>query len=105
MILKWTLNERDRLCGVETSVLVLGSLESCCVHGNEPAVFTKQINEESFVLFVTYNQNDEIEENEMGGACSTNWGKRNTYRLLVRKREGKRPLERPRHRRVGGGLV
>jgi hypothetical protein len=24
---------------------------------------------------------------------------------LVRKREGKRPLERPRHRRVGGGLV
>jgi hypothetical protein len=33
----------------------------------------------------------------MGVACSTNGDKRNAYRLLV----GKRPLGRPRHRRVG----
>jgi hypothetical protein len=26
-------------------------------------------------------------------ACSTNWKKRNAYRILVGKREGKRPLE------------
>jgi hypothetical protein len=35
----------------------------------------------------------------MGGACSTNGGeKRNVYRLLVGKPEGRRPLGRPRHR-------
>jgi hypothetical protein len=34
----------------------------------------------------------------MGGACSTNGEKRNAYRILVRKPEGKRPLERLRHR-------
>jgi hypothetical protein len=36
----------------------------------------------------------------MGWACSTDEKKRNTYRLLVGKPEGKRPLERPRHRWV-----
>jgi hypothetical protein len=36
----------------------------------------------------------------MGGPCSTNGEKRNAYRLLVGKQEGKRPLERPRRRRV-----
>jgi hypothetical protein len=35
---------------------------------------------------------------EMGGACSTNGEKRNTYRILVGKPEGKRPLGRPRRR-------
>jgi hypothetical protein len=29
-----------------------------------------------------------------------NWEKRNPYRILVGKPEGKRPLGRPRHRRV-----
>jgi hypothetical protein len=33
---------------------------------------------------------------EMGGACSTNGEKRNAYRILVGKPEGKRPLGRPR---------
>jgi hypothetical protein len=33
----------------------------------------------------------------MGRTCSTNWKKRNIYKLLVGKPEGKRPLERPRH--------
>jgi hypothetical protein len=32
----------------------------------------------------------------MGGACSPNGGKRNVYRLLMRKPERKRPLGRPR---------
>jgi hypothetical protein len=32
----------------------------------------------------------------MGGACSTNGEKRNAYRLLVGKPEGRRPLGRPR---------
>jgi hypothetical protein len=36
----------------------------------------------------------------MGGACSTNGEKRNAYRLLVGKPEGRRPLERPRRRWV-----
>jgi hypothetical protein len=34
-----------------------------------------------------------------GGSC-TNGEKKNTYRLLVGKSEGKRPLGRPRRRRV-----
>jgi hypothetical protein len=32
----------------------------------------------------------------MGRECSTNGEKRNTYRILVGKPEGKRPLGRPR---------
>jgi hypothetical protein len=34
----------------------------------------------------------------MGRACSTNWEKRNTYRILVEKPEGMRPLGRPKRR-------
>jgi hypothetical protein len=36
----------------------------------------------------------------MGRACSTNVGKRTAYRILVGTPEGKRPLERRRHRWV-----
>jgi hypothetical protein len=36
----------------------------------------------------------------MDGPCSTNGEKRNAYRLLVGKTEGKRPLGRPRRRCV-----
>jgi hypothetical protein len=36
----------------------------------------------------------------MGWPCSTNGEKRNAYRLLMGKPEGKRPLERPRRRWV-----
>jgi hypothetical protein len=36
----------------------------------------------------------------MGGASSMNGEKRNAYRLLVGKPEGKRPIGRPRHRWV-----
>jgi hypothetical protein len=33
----------------------------------------------------------------MGGVYSTNGEKRNAYRILVGKPEGKKPLGRPRH--------
>jgi hypothetical protein len=36
----------------------------------------------------------------MGRACSTNVKKRNSYRILVGKPDGKRPLGRPRRRSV-----
>jgi hypothetical protein len=41
-----------------------------------------------------------VEDDEVGGACSTNGEKRNVYRLLVGKPEGKGPLGRPRRRRI-----
>jgi hypothetical protein len=37
----------------------------------------------------------------MGRACSSNWEKRNAYKILVGKPEGKRPLGRPRSTWVG----
>jgi hypothetical protein len=51
-------------------------------------------------FFSKYNQNDNVKEDEMGGACSTNGVKKNVYRLLVGKPTGKRPLGRPRCRWV-----
>jgi hypothetical protein len=51
-----------------------------------------------FVLFAKYNQNDQVEEDEVGGVCGTNGEKKNAYRLLVGKQEGKRPLGRPTRR-------
>jgi hypothetical protein len=36
----------------------------------------------------------------MGSACSTNGERRNAYRILVGKPEGRRPLGRPRRRWV-----
>jgi hypothetical protein len=39
-------------------------------------------------------------KDEMGRVCSTNGAKRNAYRILVGKPEGKRPLGRLRHRWV-----
>jgi hypothetical protein len=41
-----------------------------------------------------------VEEDVMGGSFSTNGEKRNAYRLLVGKPEGKKPLGRPRSRWV-----
>jgi hypothetical protein len=52
------------------------------------------------VLFSKYNLNDEVKEDEMGGACRKNGEKRKAYRILVGKPEGKRPLGRPRCRWV-----
>ena len=41
---------------------------------------------------------DQIEKNEIDGACSTYGDMRGKYRILVRKPEGKRPLGRPSRR-------
>jgi hypothetical protein len=49
-------------------------------------------------VFAKYNYNGQVKEDEMGEACSTNGEKRNAYRILVGKPEGKRPLRRPRRR-------
>jgi hypothetical protein len=43
---------------------------------------------------------DQVKENEMGRACSTNGAKKNAYRIWVGKPEGKRPLGKPRRRWV-----
>jgi hypothetical protein len=48
-----------------------------------------------------HNQNDQVKEDEMSRACNTNGAKRNAYRILVVKPEGKRILGRPRCRWVG----
>jgi hypothetical protein len=45
------------------------------------------------VLFTKFCSGDQIEKNEMAGACSRYW---EGERLLVGKPEGKRPLGRPR---------
>jgi hypothetical protein len=39
-----------------------------------------------------------IEKSEMGGACGTTGEGRGVHRILGGKHEGKRPLERHRHR-------
>jgi len=41
---------------------------------------------------------DQIDNNEMGGACGTHGERRGVYRVLVGKSEGKRPLGRPRRK-------
>jgi hypothetical protein len=41
-----------------------------------------------------------VEEDEMGGSCSTNGEKKKAYTLLVGKPEGNRLLGRPRRRWV-----
>jgi hypothetical protein len=43
---------------------------------------------------------DEVKEDEICRACSTNGGKRNAYRIFVGNPEGKRPLGRLRRRWV-----
>jgi hypothetical protein len=40
--------------------------------------------------------NYEVKEDGMGRACSTSGEKKNSYRILVGKPEGKRPLGIPR---------
>jgi hypothetical protein len=43
-------------------------------------------------------RHDQVKEDEMGRACNTIGEKRNAYRILVRKPEGRIPLGRPRRR-------
>jgi hypothetical protein len=46
----------------------------------------------------TTKQNNYGKKDAMGGTCSTNGKRRNAYRLLVGKPEGRRLLGRPRRR-------
>ena len=48
-----------------------------------------------------YYSGNQIEKNEMGGACSTYGDRRGVYRVLVGKPGGTRPLGRPRFRWEG----
>jgi hypothetical protein len=59
-------------------------------------------NEELYnlVLLAKRKQNDQVKEDEMGRACSTNGEKRDPYRILVGKPEEKGALRRPRSRWV-----
>jgi len=41
---------------------------------------------------------DKMGNNETGGACNAYGGEESSYRVLVGKPEGKRPLGRPRRR-------
>ena len=46
-------------------------------------------------MITQYCSGDKIENDEMGGTCSTYEERRGVYRVLVGKPEGKRPLGRP----------
>jgi hypothetical protein len=49
---------------------------------------------------------DHIKKTEMGWACSTYGGaKKETYRVLMGKPQGRRLLERPRHRWVDNNKI
>jgi hypothetical protein len=47
------------------------------------------------VVLTQYYSGEQIERNEMSGECSRYVERRGTYRILVDKPEGKRPLGRP----------
>jgi hypothetical protein len=49
-------------------------------------------------LLAQYFTGDQIENNEVGGACRTCGNGRGVYRVLVGKTVEKRPLGRPKHR-------
>jgi hypothetical protein len=46
------------------------------------------------------NYNDQVKEDDMARACSTNMEKRTAYTILMGEPEGKIPLGRPRRKRV-----
>jgi len=47
-------------------------------------------------ILIQYCSDDQVEKNEVYGACSMYGESRSVYRILVGKSEGKRPLGRPR---------
>jgi hypothetical protein len=53
----------------------------------------------SFNTLFSFNKfkGDQINEGGMGGTCSMHVNMKNSYKLLSRKLEGERPLQRPRH--------
>jgi hypothetical protein len=100
------------------------TLETSCLHLIKPATLTSMrsafngsfrviyywssscfysVSLKQLILGTTTNINChvfEYSEDEMGRVCSTDGEKKNAYRILVRKPEGKRPLGRPRRRWV-----
>jgi hypothetical protein len=57
-------------------------------------------NKELYVLYSSPISGDHIMETKMGKASSTYGGQIGSYRGLVGKPEGRRPLGRPRHRNI-----
>jgi hypothetical protein len=51
-----------------------------------------------FVIVTNYENNDFIIKDKISGTCGTHGELRNTYKILVGKRERKRPPGRPRRR-------
>jgi len=49
-----------------------------------------------FILLTKYFPDNQMKQNEMGGACGTYWGE-DRY-ICLGKPEGKRPLGRPRRK-------
>jgi hypothetical protein len=45
------------------------------------------------ILFAKHNKNDQVKEDEMGRACSTNREKMNAYAILVGKPEEKTKMK------------
>jgi hypothetical protein len=54
---------------------------------------------EGVVLLTKYYLDDQMDTNEVGGACGDMGETRGAYRILMGKPGGKRPLEKPRPRR------
>jgi hypothetical protein len=64
------------------------------VTGNGEDYITK-----SFMLCTShYHSGDQVNKSEIGRTCSTYGERRNAYKALVGKPEGRRPLARPRRR-------
>jgi hypothetical protein len=51
-----------------------------------------EVIEASLLVLANYNLNDEVKEDEIGRPCSTYGEAVNSYRVLVGKPEGKKPL-------------
>ena len=52
------------------------------------------------MLLTQYFSGDQMEKNGIGGGCSTYGERRGLCRVLVGKPEGKRPLGRPKGRKI-----
>jgi hypothetical protein len=88
--------ELQKKCGVSPESTLLGIKKDRVTGG-----WRRLHNEELHDLYCSPNIIRVIvKEDEMGGACSTYREKKNTGRVLMRKREGTRILGRPALRRV-----
>jgi hypothetical protein len=89
-----TLREEQRLRVFENRMLrrIFGSKR------DEVTGYWRKLHNEE--LYNLYNYNYQDKEDEMGRACSTNGENRNAYRIKVGKKEGKKPLGRPRRKWV-----